>query len=292
MSILNTIVPAAEYRDILLEIYKKGSQTSFLDGTTRDLGNVLGANEIKLKTMKVTGFGKYVRDGGFKQGKATIGWETVKLEQDRGVEFLIDRVDSMETLNTTIGDLSRTFVNTQMIPEIDAYRFSRYAKGAGFSEAEALTAANFFEAVDKASAALSDEQYPEDGRVLFVNQNLETMIKAAVPRQWANEGAINTNTLVYNGLQIRLIPQSRFNATVTLSDTSTDIGFTPGTDPINFLLIYPGAIWQAVKVNVPKFISADDTSNRIDSHIFNIRLFHDANVLTVYNKGVYASLAD
>jgi hypothetical protein len=287
----NEIIPAVEYRAMILEEYHKESLTALLDGKTRDIGDKGGVNEIQLKKIKTTGLGDYVRDGGFKAGKATIGWETVKLEQDRGIEFLLDRVDSMETLDTTIGDISKDFVDRHMVPELDAYRFAKYAGGAKTKKVVVLTKDNILTEIDIAMAALSDAYSPEEGRMLFVNSKLSPVLNAALPRQWSNEDGINRVTRNYNGLEVRYVPEVRFHELCELNSESAEMGFVSKGGSLNFLLFHPSAIWQAVKVNVPKFISADDPSNRIDSHIFNIRLFHDADVIKTYEGGVYANKA-
>jgi hypothetical protein len=278
----NVLIPAVEYRRMILDIYEIDSLTNKLDSQTRNIeGGVLAANEIKLKKIQTTSLGDYVRDGGFKSGSATIGWETIRLEQDRGVEFLLDRVDSMETLNTTIGDLVADFTRRQMIPEIDAYRLARYASNAGTEKTIALTSTNILQEIDLASAAMSNNKVPIAGRVLFVNQEIQPILDAALPRTWVNESSINTNARIYNGMAIVYVPSDRFYNAILLAGNSGAAGYTPGTGAkkVNFLMLDPKAVWQAVKVNVPKFISADDQSNRIDSHIFNIRIFHDAGVI-------------
>jgi hypothetical protein len=278
---------------MILDIYEIESLTNRLDSQTRNIeGGVLAANEIKLKKIQTSSLGDYVRDGGFKSGSASIGWETIRLEQDRGVEFLLDRVDSMETLNTTIGDVVADFTRRQMIPEVDAFRLARYAAKAGSKKTLALTSTNILEEIDLASSTMSNAKVPVAGRVLFVNQELQPILDAAIPRQWANEAGLNTNVRIYNGMEIKYVPSDRFYSAIVLSGTSGNAGYTPDTGAlkVNFLMLDPKAVWQAVKVNVPKFISADEPTNRIDSHIFNIRIFHDAGVIQVNEKGVYANM--
>jgi len=95
-------------------------------------------------------------------------------------------------------------------------------------------------------------------------------------------------------MDIVYVPSDRFFDGVTLQGESGDSGFTPGpgAHKLNFLMFDPKAVWQAIKVNVPKFISADEPTNRIDSHIFNLRLFHDANVIQLNNDGLYSSVGE
>jgi len=287
----NNILPAVEYRDMILDEYKKESISAKLDGDTKDLGSVLSPNEIKLKTIKTTSLGNYVRDQGHAAGQATIGWETIKLEIDRGVKFLLDRVDSIETLSTAITDLSKDFTDRQMVPEFDAFRFAKYATNAGTTTNATLNENTILSAIDAAMLEMNNAYVPAEGRLLFVNGNLMPIINKAIPRQWSNEAGINRSIQIYNGLEIVYVPDVRFNSSITLNPTSGDMGFTPDGNSINFLLLHPTAIWQAVKVSVPKYLSADDAANPVDSHIFNIRIFHDAGVYKLREKGVYANIA-
>ena len=291
----NTIIPAKEYQRIILDIYEIDSLTKQLDSQTRQLPVGQGnPNEILIKKVKTSSLGDYVRDGGFKSGTVNIGWETIKLEQDRGVKFLLDRVDSIETLNTTIGDVVADFTRRHMTPEIDAFRFARYAANAGTDKTIILTSDNILAEIDLATATLSNKKVPVAGRVLFVNQLLQPILNAALKRLWGNDSAINTNTVIYNGMTIVYVPSDRFYDGIVLQGNSGDAGFVPdvGAKKVNFIMGDPKAIWQAVKVNVPKFLSADDPANEIDSHRFNIRIFHDAGVIDYNKDGVYANLGE
>jgi hypothetical protein len=191
-----------------------------------------------------------------------------------------------------MGDLVGDFTRRQMIPEIDAFRLARYSANAGISKTAALTSANIMQEIDLASSKMSNDKVPVAGRLLFVNQELQPLLDGAISRQWGNEGNINTNARIYNGMAIVYVPSDRFYDAILLAGVSSAAGYTPdeGANKVNFLMFDPKAVWQAVKVNVPKFISADDNANRIDSHIFNIRIFHDAGVIGVNEKGVYANI--
>jgi len=289
----NVIVPAKEFHRIILDIYERDSLTTQLDSQVRQLpAGQQNPNEILLKKVQTTSLGDYQRNVGYAAGSATIGWETVKLEQDRSAFYTLDRVDSIETLNTTIGDLVADFTRRHLVPEMDAFRFARYANKAGSGKTIALTSANILSEIDLAAATMSNDKVPVAGRLLFVNQELQPILDAAIPRQWANEAGLNTNVRIYNGMVVVYVPSDRFYSGITLNSVSGASGYTPtaGEHKVNFLMLDPKAIWQAVKVNVPKFVSADEPTNDLDSHIFRLRIFHDAGVIEVYKKGVYANL--
>jgi len=135
---------------------------------------------------------------------------------------------------------------------------------------------------------------PEAGRIRYVNQNLESLMRAALKRQWSNDSAINTQIKDYNGLEILYVPQKRFKTLIELnSGENNEWGFTTpaGAKDINFILMQPKTIVQASKTARGKFITADE-NQRVDSNEFQFRVFHDAFVIDRLKDGVYASIGE
>lgn len=85
----NSIALANKYLPILDEKYKRESLTARLDAAN---GNVqfIGANAVKLFKTNMDGLANYSRNAGFVQGSVTGTWETLTLEQDRGVSLSVD----------------------------------------------------------------------------------------------------------------------------------------------------------------------------------------------------------
>lgn len=105
-----------------------------------------GGNEVKLPDMVMDGLGDYDRANGFVKGGVTLSWKTYSLTQDRGRTFSIDAMDVDETaFVATAGNVLGEFQRTQVVPEIDAYRYSMLATlaiGAGQTRSLAVTEAN------------------------------------------------------------------------------------------------------------------------------------------------------
>jgi hypothetical protein len=271
---------------MILEKYQLESLTARLDGMTQDLGDLLGPSEIKLKTILTTGLGNYNREDGYKTGVATIGWETKNLLVDRGASLEIDRVDSMETLNTMIGDLLNDFTTQHVISELDAYRAAQYAQGAGTKVEGTLNKDTIIPAIDEANMALNNAGAPTAGRVLFINNNLYPAINASLVRQWGSENGVSRELASYNGVPIVFVPPSRFHSEITLNPGGASFGYANAGEQINFLLIASNAVWQAVKVQNVKYVSADQNQLK-DAHKFDFRIFHDAGVSAQNKLGVY-----
>ena len=286
----NSITYAQKFLPVIDEIYKEESVTEGLDTST--MADFSGANEIKVLKVATTGLGNYSRNGGYPKGDISATWETMKLTQERGKELSIDRMDDEETLGTVFGTITGNFMREWVIPEIDAYRFAKYAATSGIGKkTETLTKDTIIAAIDDASAEMDENEVPQEGRVLFVNSDLKPILSKALLRQWGSEDELNTVINGYNNMKIIYVPKTRFYTKITLNDGSSAWGYAKdGTDgkAINFMMIHPTAVVQANKFAMPKIFTPDE-NQKMDAWLFQFRLYHDAFVYDNKVKGVYVS---
>jgi hypothetical protein len=289
MAYLNSLEKSQKYLDLVLELFKKGSLTQRLDTECMQYDN-LDASVVKALIIKTTGLGNYEKDKGYPQGAITAKWENLVLNTDRGVRFMLDRVDNDEVLALTIGKAAQSFVDYEMTPEMDAYRFVKYCDGAGEKKTATLDKDNVLEAIDAADAHLNEKNAPTEGRILFVSQKLETLFNKAVSRTYANEDRINTRIKNYNGMDVIYVPSTRFQTVIQLEPGDTAWGYKAGagSKDINFMLMHPKSVVQAAKTARGKFIKADENQT-VDSDEFLFRIFHDAFVIEALADGVYAN---
>lgn len=287
----NSIALASKFLPILDEIYKAASLTAALDALTKpvDFG---GANEVKIFKTSMVGLGTYSRSTGFPAGDVTGTWETLQLSIERGREFVVDRMDNEETLGQAFGTLVGEFMRTQVVPEVDAYRFATYADGAGQVVASAATLASgsVLAAIDVASAALDHAEVPQEGRRLYVSDGVFNFIKGALTRSWTNEQGVERRVFGLDGMPVIMVPQNRFRTEIALNAgaTSSAGGFAPGVgaDDINFLMLHPTAREQVTKLAIPKIFSPDENQTQ-DAWKFQFRLYHDAWVYDNKADGIY-----
>lgn len=102
-----------------------------------------GGNEIKIPDIVVQGLADYDRDTGFVQGSVTYKYQTHTLTQDRGRTFQLDAMDVDETnFGASAANVMSEFQRLKVIPEIDAYRYSKIAaKAIAGSKSETYTLA-------------------------------------------------------------------------------------------------------------------------------------------------------
>ncbi|MBQ3118173.1 MAG: hypothetical protein IJC10_00210 [Clostridia bacterium] len=288
----NNIQLAEKFLPVIDDIYKKQSVTQVLDNDTQV--NFVGANKVQVLKTSTTGLGDYSRTDGYPKGEVTATWETMTLSVERGKELSIDRMDNEETLGMAFGAVTGSFMREWVVPEIDAYRFSKYASTDGISKASAtLTADNILAAIDEAKKQMDADEIPEEGRILFVNSDLQLLLNQSVSRSYGSDAAVNTIMGAYNGMKVVYVPASRFVTKLELADGTTGCGFARATDAenINFMLVYPGSVLQVQKFAMPKIFTPDENQDK-DMWKFQFRLYHDCFVYDNKVKGIYLNTAE
>lgn len=289
----NSIALAAKFQPILDEIFKKESLTARMDGQTKPVDN-LGANEVKIFKTSVVGLGDYNKATGYPAGDVTGTWETIKLEKDRGRAFNIDRMDNEESLGMAFGTLAGEFMRTQVTPEVDAYRFAKYAGTSGIqvvgSGATLANAAAVIAAVDVASLALDEKEVPSEGRLLYISSTCYRLLMAAISRTLGNESGANRLLKTLDEMTLIPVPQARFYTSVTLNagSSSNAGGFVKavaGKD-INFMLLHPTAVLQATKHANLKIFSPEENQTS-DGYLVQYRIYHDCWAYENKLDGIY-----
>ena len=284
----NSIEYAKRFLPVIDAIYKHAAVTEGMDAATR--ADFSGVNEVKVLKVSTTGLGDYSREDGYPKGDVTAAWETLKLTEERGKELSVDRMDDEETLGMVFGTVTGSFMREHVIPELDAYRFAKYASTPNISTTTAalLTKETILAAIDEAVRKLDEDEVPAEGRRLYVNSDLKPILNSALNRQWGSDGTVNTVLAGYNNMPIIYVPKSRFYTGITLNDGTSNWGFAKGAEAanINFMIIYPGAILQVKKFALPKIFSPDVNQDK-DAWKFQFRLYHDAFVYENKVKGLY-----
>ena len=288
----NSFALAERYLPILDEVYKRESLTSRLDAANERV-RFIGAKTVQLYKTSMDGLGNYSRNNGFVTGDVNGLWETLELEQDRGRSFMIDVMDNDETLGMAFGTLVGEFVRTQVVPELDAYRFAKYASKAGLSAtADITTSTDVADLIDEAEEKMGDAEVPRDGRILYVSEAAYKQLKGNITRYLANETGVNRNIEMYNEMEVVRIPKGRFNTAITLNDgvSASAGGFTVGGAPINFMILHPSAVVQVTKHVIPRIFSPQ-VNQQADAWKFDYRVYHDAFVEDNKVNGIYLHAA-
>lgn len=125
---INTIEYAKIFMEALDEQLVAGATSGWMEENSGQV-QYTGGNEVKIPKIELNGLGTYDRDNGFVQGAVTLTYETKQMTQDRGRTFQLDAIDVDETNFALVaGNVMGEFQRTKVIPEIDAYRYSKIAE--------------------------------------------------------------------------------------------------------------------------------------------------------------------
>lgn len=275
------VIKAEKFLPILDGIYKKESLTSILDANTKP--DFSGVNTVKVMKVTTTGLGDYSKQNGYAEGNASLTWESMKLEEDRSAAFDVDRMDDEETLGQAFGVITGDFMHTHVGPEIDAYRFSKYAKAEGIGKGTGALAdgAAVVAALRAGTAAMDEAEVPAQDRVLFITPTLKGMID--------DLDTTKSKQVLERFSAVIEVPQTRFYSDITLNSGEGAWGYAKAADAkdLNFLIVAKSAVVQAKKLALPKIFDPD-TNQKKDAWLFQYRHYHDAFVYENKVKGIYA----
>ena len=293
----NAITLAKEFVPLLDETYTLASLTSDLDGAAELARQGANANELIIPMMSLQGLGDYSRNGGYVEGDVTLTNETVTCNFDRGRMFTVDTMDDLETAGIAFGRLASEFIRTKVVPELDAFRLSKYASATGISSATGTldTGEKAVAALRKAVTKLDEDEVPLEDRYLFITPTLHGLI--------ADMDTTKSREVLGRFQKIVDVPQTRFYTAITLksgkvvtsgssdnltTDDQTAGGYAKaeGGKDINFMVIHKPAVIQFQKHVAPKIIEPQQNPTA-DAYKFG---YHNVGVADVYqNKaaGIY-----
>ena len=287
-----SIVLAQKFQPILDEIYKAASLTARMDAQTKPV-DFAGANVVKVFKTDPIGLGTYSRVSGYPAGQVVGAWETMTLSIERGRAFVIDRMDDEETLGMAFGTLASEFIRTEVAPELDAYRFAKYAGTSGIQTVAGATldANSILTAIDAAKLALDQNEVPREGRLLYISDACLNLLEGKVSRFLANENVVDRTVNRFDGMEVIMVPQTRFYTKVTLDDgASVDAGGYSKTSntgkDVNFMIIHPSSVLQVTKHAALKVFTPEENQTT-DGWLVQYRIYHDAFVYDNKVKGIY-----
>lgn len=283
----NTIALAKKYIALLDEVYTNAALTVDLESDASLAREGANTNEIVIPKMTLQGLASYSRSTGYVSGDMTLSWETVTFNFDRGRKFQIDSMDNEETINLAFGRLAGEFLRTRVVPELDAFRFAKYASLAGTSPAGATlsTGDAMIAALRVATSAMDEAEVPMEGRILYITPTLRGLVE--------DLDTTKSREVLSRFSKIVLVPQTRFYTEITQYDGTTagqeDGGYiktvATGKD-VNFLIAHPSAVLQFTKQAVPKIFSPDQNQDA-DAWIYNYRSYGLADVFDNKTKAIY-----
>lgn len=304
------------------KVYAQESRASLLDGNKKLL-KFEGAKTVKIAKFSANGLSDYRRannvvgghfkgDGHDAAGVSTYGygyqtadmaltWETFTMECDRAAQYRIDLMDNEETDALAVGTCTTEVSRTIMIPEVDAYCFSKlagFAIGDGIVS-EAIVAANPgagerqpVDALNNALQFFDEHEVPAEDQIIFASPKFLKMLRSTnelYKRLDQSEYKKNVSFLIeeYEGRPVVMVAPNRFRTDILLGD----YGYTFGSNShnINFMVVAKSAVYHVVKYNKVR-VFAPDVVQDYDGYKVNARIYHDVFVPDNKRVAVYVSL--
>ena len=257
----NSIALSKIYTNLLDEVYKNSALTAVLESDASLARAGANANEIVIPKLSMSGLADYKRNSGYVNGDVTLNWETVQFNYERGRMFQVDDMDNEETQNIAFGRLAGEFIRAKVVPELDAFRFAKYAAvtGAGTATGTLATGADVIAALRTATSSMDEAEVPMEDRHLFITPTLLGLVED-----------LDTNKskeVLSRFATITKVPQTRFYSAIKLNDGTSSGeeagGYVKasGAVDLNFEIIHKPATLQFTKHAVPKIISPEQNQD-------------------------------
>ena len=284
---INTLEAAKVFTTALDKQMIVGSTSGWMEDNA---GQVVysGGSEVKIPKMSVNGLANYNRDSGYNQGAVTLAFETKSLTMDRGRQFLLDAMSVDETnFIASASAVMSEFQSTQVIPEIDAYRYSKIYELAKTDHGREYTpaAGTILSTLNSDIAMVQDAAGAADLVIVMpytVAALLDNSEKISRYIDTGNfkQGNVDMTVRTFNGIPVIRVPSVRMKTAYTFNDGTTSSqeagGFAPAAaaKQIN---------WIICPKNVPIAVSKTDNfkifepsvNQKADAWLVQYRKFHD-----------------
>ena len=304
----NSIALATNYNPYLDKEYAVASRSNILD-TPQHLIKWMGADTVKLPKISIDGLANHDRNGDMVQGDTDVTYGTYQLSQYRNRRLVFDDMDDEETQGVLAAEAAKYFMDFKVAPELDAYRFAKYATKAiantGYNVEATLSASTAVEAIDTAVAKLQNSKVDILNCEIFVSPDVYVYIKQS--DQWTRNINIDANDRSriwrnvgeLDGMSVHVVPASQFVTGITMLDGTssgqTAGGYTKNGKYINFLIVDKSAVMQVKKLELTRVFAptpekAGGTAGVFqDSNkwAFDYILYHDAFVRDNGANGIY-----
>lgn len=268
----------------------QGLLTSILGVPEVNLVN--GGKSFTLTTISTSGLQAHSRSKGFNSGTYSNDKEVYTMGQDRDVEFYVDTQDVDETnQDLAVSNISKVFIEEQVQPEIDAYRFSKMATDAGQVKEETLTVNNVYTQLK--AALLPVRKYGAQNIIGFVSSEVMDFLERSkeftrsITNQNVGTTALESRVTSIDGVQlVEVWDDTRFKTEYDFSD-----GYKPKdtAKDINFILVAKQAVIPVVKENAI-YLFAPGQHTEGDGYLYQNRLYHDLFIKKQKEDGVSVSL--
>lgn len=270
MAIINL---ADKYSQKVAERFSLSSITDAFAGKDYDFS---GVKSIKIYSIDTVAMSDYNRSGTERFGTLEELGDTLQemaMTKDRSFTFSIDKGNNAQQFNVKAATKAlKRQIDEVVTPELDKYRLSAWAAGAGLTAATTITKANIIETIMNGSMAMNNALVPKKNRTLFIKESIYVHAKLAdqvIGVDKLGEKAVKDGSVgMLDGMKVVPVPDSYF------------------PDGVNFMIKYKGATVDPVQLKTYRVLTEQ---RGIDGDVVEGRIIYDAFVLDTKKNGIYTS---
>lgn len=287
---INTLQMAQNFQTVLDQQMLVGATSGFMEVNAGEV-KYNGGDTVKIPTLSVDGLANYDRDNGYNRGAVSLKYQDFKLTQDRGRKFLLDSMDVDETNFLATGtNVMTTFQKEQVIPEVDAYRYSKIAAYATQEsrKTDAFTPddTNVIKQLNKEIMEIEDLIGETGDLVIVMSARVQSVLNEAAGAKGLldvgnfTQGAYNTRVRTYNEIPIISVPSARMKSQYVFNDGKTTGqekgGFAAdaAAKAINWIIMSRAAAIAVSKTDQMRIFDPN-TTQQANAWSIDYRKFHD-----------------
>lgn len=301
---INTFEYAKNFQQALDKQMLVGATSGWMEANASGV-KYSGGDTVKMPEISIGGLAKYDRDTGFNQGSVSLKYTDYKLTQDRGRTFQLDAMDVDETnFVAAAGTVMGEFQRLQVIPEVDAFRYSKIAALAKTASHETASftpdKTSILEKLDDEITKVQDIVGEGEPLVIIMSTPIRTILNNSqditkyLDTADFKAGEITTKVKTYNEIPILSVPSARMKTAYVFNDGTTGGqeagGFKPDTSAkgINWIILSrraPIAISKTDKIR----IFEPNVNQKADAWKLDYRKYHDLWIPTNKLAGVWVN---
>ena len=315
----NSIALILKYApDVFDDVYKKEATSSILQKNSADI-QFTGTKTVRVAKRQFGGLHPYHRNNvgdprvngstpyGYQSSAAGLTWEDHTLEMDRAAYYPIEMFDDEESGGKIVGT-SITYIDQYiLVPEIDAYCWSKIYQKAGKKEEALGTSADAsnpinpiahpFHSLNVAFKWEADHQVPENDQVVVASTAFQLALQETTEfgttrfvefDKGSDKKNLAFNVMRYQGREIVIVPPERFQSKYNFDGE----GFYPaeGAKPIDFIVMPKTAATHIVKYEKTRILEGDAATamTKLDGYVILTRIYHDVIVFDNKRVAIYA----
>lgn len=253
----------------------------------------VNAKTIEIPSLTTTGRVNADRDTiGVAARNYDNAWEPKTLSNQRKWSTLVHPMDIDQTNQVaSIQNITQTFNEFQKFPEMDAYLVSKLysdwdAVEGTEADTTALTTANILDVFDSMMLKMDNARIPVNGRILYVTNEIKTMLKNAQGLQrnfdvQNNNGNIDKRVNRLEDVQIIGVPAELMK---TVYNFTTGWAPADNADQINMFLVHPLVVITPVSYAFAQLESPSALSE--GKYVYYEESFEDVFILNKRAQGL------